>query len=130
MAINKGSGRRQASYLLVGAFNTGFALVLFSISVKYFHDSINVLVLLAIVSGFSYLSGYFLYKCFVWNKTRVSVAEFYKFVRSNLFFFGINFISLYVFLNVLDFAPIIVQIITTSSLVAASFFVHDNWTFS
>lgn len=122
--------KKQASYIVTGALNTCFAFVLFSMCIELFGESINVLVAFALISGISYVSGYFLYKQFVWNKTKISAVEFFRFIRSNLFFFSINIIMLHIFVNVLDFAPIIVQLITTGSLVVVSFLIHDTWTFS
>ncbi len=130
MVLSRGSGKEQASFLLIGALNTCIAFVLFSLFILFFSESINVLVISTLVSAFSYVSGYYLYKRFVWSKTRVSSKEFNRFIRSNLIFFTINLFSLHIFVNVLDFAPVIVQLITTGSLAVVSFLVHNNWTFS
>ena len=130
MVLSRGSGKQQASFLLIGALNTCIAFLLFSLFILFFSESINVLVISILVSAFSYVSGYYLYKRFVWSKTRVSAREFYRFIRSNLIFLSINLFSLHIFVNVLDFAAIIVQLITTGSLVVVSFLVHNNWTFS
>lgn len=129
VGMNRISAKQQISFLLVGAISTGLALVLFSMSVFFFRDYVNILVISTLVSGISYISGYFLYKCFVWTKSKVSLMEFYRFVKSNLFFLGLNLISLHIFVNVLDYSPVIVQLITTGSLVVVSFLIHDNWTF-
>ncbi len=121
--------KQKSSFVLIGALNTSFAFLLFSLLISFSQRGNQVLYINMVSSGISYISGYFLYKYFVWSKSKVSLMEFYRFVKSNLIFLSLNLISLHVFVNVLDYAPVIVQLITTGSLVIVSFLIHDNWTF-
>lgn len=109
--------------------NTTFAFFLFSILIAASQPGSQVLYLNIISSGISYISGYFLYKNFVWSKNKASLREFMRFVKSNLIFLALNLITLSIFVNELGFAPIVVQLFTTGFLVIISFLIHANWTF-
>ena len=129
MKSNKAIKFRKSRFVLIGAINTLFALLLFSVLVSWSKPEIQVIYLNIISSSISYVTGYFLYKNFVWTKTRASLVEFYRFVKSNILFLGLNIISLQIFVNGLDLSPITVQVTTTGVLVVISFLIHDNWTF-
>jgi putative flippase GtrA len=121
--------KQKSSFVLIGALNTSFAFLLFSLLISFSQRGNQVLYINMVSSGISYMSGYFLYKYFVWSKSKISLMEFFRFVKSNLIFLGINLASLHIFVNILDFAPVLVQLVTTGSLVVVSFLIHDNWTF-
>ena len=129
MKSNKVIEFQKSRFVLIGAINTLFALLLFSVLVSWSNPEIQVIYLNIISSSISYVTGYFLYKNFVWTKTRASLVEFYRFVKSNILFLGLNIISLQIFVNGLDLSPITVQVTTTGVLVVISFLIHDNWTF-
>jgi putative flippase GtrA len=117
-------------FVLVGLLNTLIAFALFTVLVLFFRPGVQVLYVIVLSSGLSYVSGFFLYKNFVWRESAASIHEFIKFVKSNLMFLSLNLIALYLFVNRLNFDPIAVQLFTTGILVVVSFLIHDRWTFA
>ena len=116
-------------FVLIGSINTLIAFALFTALVFLFRPGFQVLYVLVVSSGISYVSGFFLYKNFVWKESAASVEQFIRFVKANLLFLALNLMSLHVFVNGLDFEPIAVQLFTTGVLVVVSFLIHDRWTF-
>jgi putative flippase GtrA len=117
-------------FVLVGLLNTLIAFALFTALVLFSRPGFQVLYVIILSSSLSYVSGFFLYKKFVWRESAASIYEFIKFVKSNLVFLTLNLMSLYLFVNRLNFDPIAVQLFTTGILVVVSFLIHDRWTFS
>lgn len=116
-------------FAFIGSINTVIAFLLFTVLIWFSSPKVQVLYIIILSSGISYISGFYLYKNFVWNNSAASYSEFVRFVKSNLLFLGLNLMSLYYFVNRWNFSPIAVQLVTTGVLVFVSFLIHDRWTF-
>jgi putative flippase GtrA len=107
-------------YLLVGAWNSVFSLILFYLLIITLGDSYYE-VILFITFIVSTIQSYVTQKYFVWRIAKFQVKEFGHFFLTALFQYMINALVMYYFVGSLHLSPKIVQVPVSLTIALSSY---------
>ena len=113
-------------FLLVGGWNTLFSLLLFSF-VLILIDNYKITLIISHLC--SVLNSFLTFKFFVFRSSGMFLFEYIKINLVYLLHFALNFIMLYVSVEMLKMNVIISQIIITCILTIINYFLNKNFTF-
>ena len=117
-------------FLLVGGWNTVFAVTLFSLILELFQNYKIALVISHIISVFHTFINlrFFVFRANL-KHDKNFWKEYFKVNIVYLFYFIFNFAFLWFFVEFLNIKPIISQIIITCLLLVFSYFSNKHFTF-
>jgi putative flippase GtrA len=113
-------------FLLVGGWNTLFSLLLFSF-ILILIDNYKITLIISHLC--SVLNSFLTFKFFVFRSSGMFLFEYIKINLVYLLHFVLNFIMLYVSVEMLKMNVIVSQIIITCILTIINYFLNKNFTF-
>jgi len=116
-------------YIIVGSFNTLFALCLFPILFLSFNE-VHYNILISISALLSTLVSFSTQAYFVFRKLDSLFYKFYKFVLFQFFIYLVNIFSMFILIELLAFNILITQIILTIIIAMSSYFIYRDKIFT
>ena len=122
--------RKKIYFLLVGVFNTLLGLAAFPTLYLIFPWRDHYILLLTFTQCICVTSSFLTNKFIVFKTKGNCFTEYGKFFLFNSVCFLINLVMISLFVEKFRIQPIIFQIIFSSTVMVASYFWHENITFS
>ena len=122
--------KKQAiTYLIAGAWNTFFGIIILIYSNKMLNHVLNPMLIFSFSSVISVLQAFFIQRKFVWiskNNLKKEIMRFFTLVSVN---YLINLILLAVLVSRCKLSFIPTQIFITASLGVSGYFISRHWVF-
>lgn len=119
----------QTRYVIVGAWNTLFAMAIFVIIHIYFSSTITATETLTIAFLFGVVQSFATQKKFVWRSSERVSAEFPKFLLISTLQYFTNLVLLNTFTTRFNMDAILSQIIITTALILITYIMLKLWVF-
>jgi len=121
---------RKIRYVITGTWNTLFsylAFVLIYLLAKPYGLHITIILIFSQIFGLT--NAYITYKLFVFKTKGNYVKEYLRFYLVYGFSFVVNLILIHLFVDVMQFNPIISQAVIACIVVVLSYIGHNNFSF-
>lgn len=128
--LNQAWARSEVRYIIVGLWNTFFALMAFVITLNLFEDKLPLWSILTISSAIGVSQSFVTQRKFVWRSTNVVWHEFPKFITVSAFQYLANLVLLHVFTQRLGLPALASQLVIMVFLITTTFVVLRLWVFS
>jgi putative flippase GtrA len=124
-----GLTRRGPLFLMVGAWNTLFGLVVFTTLNVVFGDSVSYMVLLTITWIINVFQNYVAYRYIVFRVEGHWWRDLFRFALVNSGAFAFNLVALPFGVSVLGLPVIFTQVLVTGVIILLSFILHGRFSF-
>jgi putative flippase GtrA len=122
--------RSEVRYIIVGIWNTFFALFTFVVILNLFEEELELWLILTISSAIGVSQSFTTQRKFVWQSTNVVWREFPKFITVSTFQYLANIALLHVFTQWLGLPVLASQLVIMVILIMTTFVVFRLWVFS
>jgi putative flippase GtrA len=120
---------QELRYVVVGAYNTAFGLLLYFLLFGLLERSAHYLVLLTANYVLGTLNGYIAYKLLVFRSGNSPFLEYLRFNMVHLAGAGVNYLALPALVEIVGFSPFVAQGMIVAALIVVSYVLHKHFTF-
>ena len=129
-SFNRAWAREEVRYLIIGIWNTFFAMLTFMITLALFENVCKVWQILTISSAIGISQSFATQRKFVWRSANNARNEFLKFFAISTLQYLANLVSLQILTQRWGWPVLISQVVLTSILIGITFVVLKLWVFS
>ena len=116
-------------YLLIGIINTVFAYFSGILIFNFFYPVLEIQKISILTSIFNITFSFLNYKLFLFKNFRNYISEYFKYLISNVLIILFSILTLYIFIEILNFSIYFAQLLIISLAVLFSYFVNLNYIF-
>ena len=121
--------QNETRYVIVGAWNTVFAMAIFVIAQISFSENLTVTETLTIAFVFGVVQSFFTQKNYVWRSSERVSAEFPKFLLISALQYLANVLLLKLFTIRFNIDAILSQILIATGLILITYMILKLWVF-
>jgi putative flippase GtrA len=119
----------ETRYVIVGAWNTVFAMAIFVIVQITFSENLNVTETLTIAFVFGVVQSFVTQRKYVWRSSERVSAEFPKFLLISALQYLANVVLLKIFTTRFNMDAILSQILIATGLILITYMILKLWVF-
>ena len=116
-------------YLLIGIINTVFAYFSGILIFNFFYPVLEIQKISILTSIFNITFSFLNYKLFLFKNFKNCISEYFKYLISNVLIILFSILTLYIFIEILNFSIYLAQLLIISLAVLFSYFVNLNYIF-
>ena len=116
-------------YLLIGIINTVFAYFSGIFIFNFFYPALEIQKISILTSIFNITFSFLNYKLFLFKNFKNYISEYFKYLISNVLIILFSILTLYIFIEILNFSIYFAQLLIISLAVLISYFVNLNYIF-
>ena len=116
-------------YLLIGIINTVFAYFSGILIFNFFYPVLEIQKISILTSIFNITFSFLNYKLFLFKNFKNYISEYFKYLISNVLIILFSILTLYIFIEILNFSIYLAQLLIISLAVLFSYFVNLNYIF-
>lgn len=125
-----GIDRQKMLYVVVGIFNTGVGISVFTLLYLSMKDFLHYQWIACLAHFLSVVCSWLMYRRFVFKSEASAFIEYLKFNLSSLFMLGFQMVGLFLFVDTLHLNPLISQPLVVLIGIIVSYIIHAKFTFS